>query len=32
MTIPTVEVRVRERQVLIVAPDSGGTRRWGVYV
>ncbi len=27
----TVDVRLRERQVLFVAPDNEGTRRWGVY-
>jgi len=26
-----VGVRLRERQVLFVAPDNEGTRRWGVY-
>jgi hypothetical protein len=35
MTTPraslTVEVRLRERQVLFVAPDNDGTRQWGVY-
>ncbi|MEI6970581.1 MAG: sialidase family protein [bacterium] len=28
---PTVNVRLRERQVLFVAPDTEGTRKWGVY-
>jgi len=27
----TVDVRLRERQVLFVAPDNEGTRQWGVY-
>ena len=27
----TVAVRLRERQVLFVAPDNDGTRQWGVY-
>lgn len=27
----TVDVRLRERQVLYVAPDNEGTRKWGVY-
>ena len=27
----TAEVRLRERQVLFVAPDNEGTRQWGVY-
>ena len=28
---PLVEVRLRERQVLFLAPDNDGTRQWGVY-
>ena len=31
MLRPTVDVHLRERQVLFVAPDNEGTRRWGVY-
>ena len=26
-----IVVRLRERQVLFVAPDNAGTRQWGVY-
>jgi len=26
-----LDVRLRERQVLFVAPDNEGTRQWGVY-
>ena len=28
---PGVKVQLRERQVLFVAPDTEGTRKWGVY-
>jgi len=31
MVTSTVDVHLRERQVLFVAPDNEGTRRWGVY-
>ena len=27
----TVNVKLRDRQVLFVAPDNAGTRKWGVY-
>lgn len=30
-TARTVDVRLRERQVLFVAPDNDGTLQWGVY-
>lgn len=31
MVTSTVNVHLRDRQVLFVAPDNEGTRRWGVY-
>jgi len=31
MLASTLDVHLRERQVLFVAPDNEGTRQWGVY-